>query len=162
MDQLFIQRTKGIIHWKSLSEDSLSCLWLQCFCLPCRMAPRVVVPESNGLQVSQGEGSGYQEHVYSTALKHLLAWIRQMMRFTVSVCTQQGRYHLKEFSPRSWNGTFVQRKCIFEENFRVQRVHWIVQLKERLFTLPPPYIPPYPNGRSIPFQKQADLLLIYT
>lgn len=97
-----------IYTYEKIFQRIRRCLWLQCICLPCRMAPWVVVPESNGLQVSQGEGSSYQEHVHSTSLKHLLLWIRHMMRFAVSVCTHQGHYHLEEFSPRSWNGTFVQ------------------------------------------------------
>lgn len=56
------------------------------------------MPQSDALQVSQGEGGSKQKEIHSTSVKDAFLWVCQVMRFTVSLGTQQSNCHLKQFS----------------------------------------------------------------
>lgn len=56
------------------------------------------MPQSDALQVSQGEGGSKQKEIHSTSVKDTLLWVCQVMRFTVYLGTQQSNCHLKQFS----------------------------------------------------------------
>ena len=64
------------------------------FAVPFRVAPGVVVPQSDGLQVSQGKWCRQQKQIHRTSFKHTLLWIWQVMWFTVSLITKQSYCHL--------------------------------------------------------------------
>ena len=53
--------------------------------LPARVRARVVVPQPDTLQVSQGEGCGQQEQIHPTSLKHRLSPVTQVVGLAVSV-----------------------------------------------------------------------------
>lgn len=68
------------------------------------------MPQSDGLQVSQGEGGSKQKEIHSTSVKDTFLWVCQVMRFTVSLGTQQSNYHLKQFSMLKLELKFKKKK----------------------------------------------------
>lgn len=68
------------------------------FSKPGWAASCVVVPQPDALQLPQTEGSSEQEQIHSPSLKDALLGVGQVMRFAVSLGTQQSDRHLQEFS----------------------------------------------------------------
>lgn len=56
------------------------------------------MPQSDAVQVSKGEGGSEQKEIHSTSVKDTSLWVCQVVRFTVSLGTQQSNCHLKQFS----------------------------------------------------------------
>lgn len=89
------KRNSQINEMGSVHVDSSSFFFIF---TPGWAASCVVVPQPDALQLPQTEGGSEQEQIHSPSLKDALLGVGQVMRFAVSVGTQQSDRHLQEFS----------------------------------------------------------------